>query len=247
MSEHPPGRIWSGIDIVKILAGTLAAVSAAVVGSFLGVAGTLIGAALASLVGGIGQEVYARSLHHGVSRLRGQPLRPPVTAPAAMGTPAVMASSEDETPGHFDPVPQDAATTRRPRWRLIAIPAVAVFVLAMGAVSAIEGVAGETFASMFGNETASRSTVGAIFDGGSKPTPKPSTTPTSGTTPAPDGKAPTNGPTGDAPPTGGAAPTAGQVSPEPPGTTAAPTADSGEQQQSTPKDQTDGAAGESGR
>ena len=38
MSEQASDRIWSGIDIPKTIAGTLAAVSAAVVGSFLGVA-----------------------------------------------------------------------------------------------------------------------------------------------------------------------------------------------------------------
>ena len=44
MTAQAPDRIWSGIDIVKTLAGALAAVCAAWIGSFLGVAGTVAGA-----------------------------------------------------------------------------------------------------------------------------------------------------------------------------------------------------------
>ena len=69
MSEHAPDRFWSGIEISKVIAGTLAAVTAAVVGSFLGVAGTLAGAAVASVVGSVGTEIYQRSLHRGARRL----------------------------------------------------------------------------------------------------------------------------------------------------------------------------------
>ena len=35
MTEHAPDRLWSGIDIPKTIAGALAAVCAAVIGSFL--------------------------------------------------------------------------------------------------------------------------------------------------------------------------------------------------------------------
>src|SRR3954452_520779 len=102
MTEREPERIFSGIDIPKTLAGALAAVCAAVVGSYLGVAGTLIGAAVASVVGTVGTEVYLRSFHQGKKRLH--TIAPAfVKVPAAIGTPPVAAATEDEAPAHTVP------------------------------------------------------------------------------------------------------------------------------------------------
>src|SRR3954452_4667188 len=95
MTEREPERIFSGIDIPKTLAGALAAVCAAVVGSYLGVAGTLVGAAVASVVGTVGTEVYHRSSRRGQARLH--PIAPAfVKVPAAIGTPPVV--GDDEAP-----------------------------------------------------------------------------------------------------------------------------------------------------
>src|SRR5690348_5339691 len=128
MTERTPDRIWSGIDISKTIAGALAAVCAAVVGSYLGVAGTLIGAAVASIVGTLGTEIYARSLTKGREKL--QTLAPAfVKAPAAVGTPPVAAATEEESPSHI------VAPKPQLRWKRIALLAGAVFVLAMGSVT----------------------------------------------------------------------------------------------------------------
>src|SRR4051794_40635607 len=70
MTTEQPQKIWSSIDIAKIGAGGLAAVSAAVAASSLGVAGTLVGAAVASIVGSLGTELYANSLRRGYGHLR---------------------------------------------------------------------------------------------------------------------------------------------------------------------------------
>src|SRR3712207_3098225 len=102
MTEHAPDRLWSGIQLSKVVAGTLAAVSAAVIGSFLGVAGTLAGAAIASIVGSVGTEIYQRSLDRGAKKL--QTLAPTfVKAPAAIGTPEVAAATEEDSPSHTVP------------------------------------------------------------------------------------------------------------------------------------------------
>src|SRR3954451_13722048 len=102
MTEQAPDRIWSGIDIPKTIAAALAAVCAAVVGSFLGVAGTLIGAAVASVIGSVGTEIYDRSLKRAQKKL---PTLAPafIKAPAAVGTPAVAAASEEDSPSHTVP------------------------------------------------------------------------------------------------------------------------------------------------
>jgi len=218
MSERTPDRFWSGIDITKLVAGTLAAVSAAVIGSFLGVAGTLIGAAVASLVGGIGTELYEKSLKRGVSRIKARPGQPPVTAPAAVGTPAVAKpSTETETPGHFDPVPQTGATrARRPRWQLVAVPAMAFFALAMGTLFAVESFAGQSLPSMVGASSSRTTTVGSVVGAGKKaePTTRPSTEPTEES----DGEQPAGEPTGTQQPDSDAT-----TSPAPDATTTAPT------------------------
>jgi hypothetical protein len=128
MTAHAPDSILSGINFPKVIAGTLAAVSAAVVGSFLGVAGTLAGAAVASLIGSVGSEIYERSLHRGAKKL--QTLAPTfIKAPAAVGTPQVAAATEDDLPSHTVP---EEARKRQIRWGRVAMIAGALFVLAIG-------------------------------------------------------------------------------------------------------------------
>ena len=170
MTERAPDRIWSGINIPKTIAGALAAVCAAVVGSYLGVAGTLIGAAVASVVGTVGTEIYERSLNKGREKL--QTLAPAfVKTPAAVGTPPVAAATEDESPSHtVAPKPQI-------RWKRIALLAGAVFVLAMGSLTVFELVSNRSVASIVGNDTKARSTVGGLLNpgtGSTTPTPSPS-------------------------------------------------------------------------
>src|SRR5690242_7877883 len=56
-NDHRPGINW-----VQVTAAALAAVSSAVVLSTLGVAGTMIGAALGSVTASIGAAVYSRTI-----------------------------------------------------------------------------------------------------------------------------------------------------------------------------------------
>jgi hypothetical protein len=87
-SQHDNGdnhRVWSKIDLVKLSAGTLAAISSAVCASWLGVTGTIVGAALASVIATIGQELYAHSLTHAHRRLQGVRLEQALTAVGATG------------------------------------------------------------------------------------------------------------------------------------------------------------------
>jgi cytoskeletal protein RodZ len=201
MTTQAPDRIWSGIDISKTLAGALAAVCAAVLGSFLGVAGTLVGAAVASIVGTVGTEIYARYLNRGAKKL--QTLAPTfVKAPAAVGTPPVEAATEEESPSHTVPV-EDGSKIR---WGRIALIAGAVFVLAMGTIAVVELFAKQSVASMVGNSSSGSSTIGSVLNGGGgadeAPAPTTSTTPTDEATTPDDGaettepaEAPTTGTT----------------------------------------------------
>ena len=155
MSEQAaPDRIWSGIEFSKVIAGTLAAVTAAVIGSFLGVAGTLIGAAVASVVGSIGTEIYQRSLHRGAKRL--SEIAPTfVKMPAAVGTPPVAAATEEESPSHTVPV-----KPRKPfRWGHAALAAVVLFALTMGAISLFEAFTDKPLSATVKNQTATGTTL----------------------------------------------------------------------------------------
>ncbi|HET6529045.1 MAG TPA: hypothetical protein VFH03_00305 [Actinoplanes sp.] len=189
MTTQAPDRIWSNIDIAKTLAGALAAVCAAVAGSFLGVAGTLVGAAIASIIGSVGTEIYARSLKRGAEKL--QTYAPTfVKAPAAVGTPPVEAASEEDSPSHTLPAEP------RPQlpWRRIAMITGVVFVLAMGAITAVELFAGRSVASMFGHDSAGATTVSSVTDrGGDRPDNQPATTPSDA--PSAESTAPEQAPT----------------------------------------------------
>jgi len=195
MSEHAPDRILSGINFPKVIAGTLAAVSAAVVGSFLGVAGTLIGAAVASIVGSVGTEIYERSLHRGAKKL--QTLAPSfIKAPAAVGTPSVAAATEEDRPSHTIPEP---ARTRQIRWGRAVMIAGALFVLAMGSITVAELLTGKSVESAVGGSSSGGTTVGSILSGDEKPTPTPSTAPS--TAPTEEGTTVTTAPTDAVSPT----------------------------------------------
>ena len=220
MSEQAPDRFWSGIQITKVAAGTLAAVSAAVIGSFLGVAGTLAGAAVASIVGSLGTEIYQRSLDRGAKKL--QTLAPTfVKAPAAVGTPPVPAASEEDSPSHTvpeeereapeeeraAPEAQPAASGKALPWRRIGVAAALLFVLAIASLSVVELLAGRSVASMVGNDTGGRTTLSSVVrddPGAGKPAPvestpageaSPTEEPTATTEPT---DAPSTEPSGDA-------------------------------------------------
>ncbi len=180
MTEHAPDRIWSGIQISKIVAGTLAAVSAAVIGSFLGVAGTLAGAAIASIVGSVGTEIYQRSLDRGAKKL--QTLAPTfVKAPAAVGTPEVAAAAEEDSPSHTVPEevkqsPSEAGGPQPPperqiRWGRVAIAAGLLFVFAMIPLTFVEIASGRTIANLVGSSQATGTTVGTAVTGNEQKAP----------------------------------------------------------------------------
>jgi hypothetical protein len=178
MTQQQAARHGPAIDIPKTIAGVLAAVSAAVVGSYLGVAGTLIGAAVASVVGSVGTELYQRWIHKGSHKLR----TTFVTAPAAVGTPEVAAAAE-EVPSQPEPV----APTKI-RWGRVSAVAAAVFVLAVGTLTAFELVTGKSAADAVGNRSSSTTTLCSVLCANkskptpaSSPSPRPSATSTSGT------------------------------------------------------------------
>src|ERR1700734_3459933 len=64
------GRRGLNLSAAQVIAGVLATLSAAVAASFLGVAGTLLGAALGSVFSTMGTEIYKHYLQRSEERLR---------------------------------------------------------------------------------------------------------------------------------------------------------------------------------
>ncbi len=171
MGTEPPARIWSTVDLVKIGAGSLAAVSAAVAASTLGVAGTLAGAALASVVGSVGTELYANSLDRARNRL--SRTRAGLVAGGAPESMVEETSADVRTEPAVRPVSPPPPERGRSRWKRVALAAAAVFLLAMAALTAFELLAGRSVAALFGDESAGSTTIGSTVDDVPAATPEP--------------------------------------------------------------------------
>jgi hypothetical protein len=188
--EKPQG---AQLSATQVAAGALAAVSSAVVASFFGLAGTLIGAALASVISTVSAALYSSSLHktkEKLGRARGQltgrqsTVEETKVAPAAPATPATRV-----LPAHLDP--RRAPDRRsRPRWAKVAVYAAAVFVVAMGIVTGIELIGQKPVSALVsGTETSRTTTLSAITNASSSSSSEEQdedpSTPSSPTTTAP--------------------------------------------------------------
>jgi hypothetical protein len=124
------------LSAAQVAASSLAAVSAAVLCSYFGVAGTIVGTAAASIVATVGSALYSFSLRRTRSRLRRMHLAAPGTAPVAAGVEAARQ--------------QGRRLARRLPWRIIALGTANVFVFSIGVVTGIEGLIGEPLSAAYG-------------------------------------------------------------------------------------------------
>jgi hypothetical protein len=170
------------LRVPKLLAGALAAVSGAVVASFFGIEGTLIGAALVSLLVAPAEALYTHSLAsaHRVAR-RSLVRRVGEQAGASQeGT-----SQEGTSQAHPQPI----------RWQRVAVAAVVAFGLAVGAITGVEAVANQPLASLVGSRPrpGASTSVGVVVAGGDRLAPPATRTPGTATT-SPSGSAATTPP-----------------------------------------------------
>jgi hypothetical protein len=188
-------RKHDGLSLSQLVASALAAASAAFGASFLGVAGTIIGAAVASVIATVASAMYSSSLQRTTEVVQGtvtQWTRTAATAP-------VVDPAAPEPPDH----------ARRPvPWGRVAVAAVAVLVVTLGALTGIEGILGRPIASVVGGSHATGTSLGSATGAGGSParhpsTPSPSTpaaTPSGPATPSPSAT-PTDEPSVPAPTT----------------------------------------------
>jgi hypothetical protein len=219
---------------LEVGVGAGAAVITAFASSYLGTAGTITGAALASVVGTVSTSVLRASAAHSAERLRDTTARLRETRTGSMPRPTdvrpVESGSDPDgpegTPLLGAPDPERAAEGgRRPgRRQLVMLGAgtVIAFAVALVLITGIESAAGKPLAGLVGKQTGGGTTIGHATgtDGGSSTKTTPAPTPTATTTG-------TGTPTGTEDPSATASPTAEPTtSPTavPSATTAAPTA-----------------------
>src|SRR6266511_2914226 len=152
------------LRVPRLLAGALAAVTGAVVASFFGVEGTLIGAALGSILVTPAEAVYTRTLASADTLARRSLLR-------RVGEEAGP-SEEGASKAHPETI----------RWRRVAV----------AAITGMEAVARQPLAILFGSRPrqGASTSVGVVVAGADRPAPPASRAPAASTT-SPSRSAPT--------------------------------------------------------
>jgi hypothetical protein len=130
------------LSVTQIVGGALAAMTAAALGSRLSVAGTVVGAAVASIIAGVAGALYTASLRHTRDRVRS------VWTGKASGTPAKVevVTGWPETPdAAAAPPAPPRSVSRRPRviWRRIVVGAIATFALTAAVLTGFELLSGQ--------------------------------------------------------------------------------------------------------
>lgn len=181
-----------GISATQVAGSALAAVSAAVSASWLGVTGTLIGAAVASIVGTIGSAMYTYSLQRGGHVVRRGVVVPRLRGP---GRATEDGAAEEQQPAGPSPAAQTPPVRRTPGsgrsrgwsalpWGRITLGAATVLVVALGALTVVEGLAGKPVSSFATGEDGGGTTLGRVVD--THPTETPVETDPVIPTPTPD-------------------------------------------------------------
>ena len=150
-----------GVTGPQIFSGALASVTAAVIASYFGIAGTLIGAAITSIVATVGGALYRQSIEQAQARvvLRRNPKTGEVQKEVV--------------------APEESRSKRRLPWGPIIATIVLVFALSLGAVTAVEVAARRPIASLIGRAEpdSGRTSLGVAVREVSDPIPQMEPTP----------------------------------------------------------------------
>lgn len=184
--EHPEKRGLE-IDWIRTAAGALAAVASAFLLSFLGAAGTIIGAALGSLIVTISSAVFAQGLSSSKRTLA----KAQATAARKVGIAQAevsRAERADDSTAHdshlehaderlteaqddLDKARSTPSVGWRERlrtlpWKRVLLGAALLFVVAIGVITVFELAAGQTVSSITGGSGDGGTTIGHVSDRG---------------------------------------------------------------------------------
>lgn len=190
----------------QVIAGALAAVTAALIGSTMGVAGTVVGAGVASVISTIGGTLYLRSIQRTKDSVR--VVRAKVVGRSGGATVLVTDDPEQKaTTGEqvevattkpseepepvADPKPTELLDDRPPsnrrrlRWPVLVVTTLAAFALGMLAITGVEWLRGESLSGDSGTTFGSIVAPHHNTNGDSNDSDDPTTPTTSTTTPTP--------------------------------------------------------------
>lgn len=200
-AEKEPIKV--AFSLPQIIGGALAAATAATIGSQLGVAGTIVGAAVASIVGGVAGTLYSAGLdrthrkvteaiNRGYSRVRnaedydpdavralgaddGSPVLPGLGDVPAVAVSTASTAATEET--RLDLSPESRPEDRRRKvWKVMGLTAAAMFLLALVAITIVELGLGRALDGKGG--TTISQVVRPSPTASAKPTPSATPTPT---------------------------------------------------------------------
>lgn len=182
--EHEQPRLE--LSVTQIVASALAAMTAAVLASFLGVAGTLIGTAVMSIIATTGSALYKESIRRTHERLRTLvvPLdsdQEPAHAPAG------VAVVEEPRRHWWADLVEDARHWLRRRWKPLVATVVVVFVVAVAGITVVEAIAGRSLAAAVHGRSGGGGGGYTIYPGpgGGPSSPSPTPTASASTTASP--------------------------------------------------------------
>ena len=182
------GRDKVGISAVQVVAGAAAAATGAFAASALGVAGTVAGAAVVSVLVTVAAALYDHSLRQ--ARYRLLLARQAKTAETGAVSPAPTDPHEDDDLP-IDPLEGlDLSDERGYHWRRIVLVAAAVFGVAMATITGFELVTGRPISSVFTGDDTPGTSIQRVVRPHRNASPEPSSsTPTA--TPTPTSPSPT--------------------------------------------------------
>jgi hypothetical protein len=181
-----------GLSVSQLIGGSAAAATAAVLGSRLGVAGTVLGAALVSVVSAVAGSLYTQSLRRTQEMIRAREMLSARELMARAGRTRVLptikgsgrepvdAADEEVRAEEIEEAVDDATPSiwSRITWKSVAITAAVVFVIAALVITGTELLTGKSLDGSKGT------TVSNVVHGGSHHS-APARTPASSSTPTP--------------------------------------------------------------
>lgn len=204
--EHEEGKLT--LSPAQVIGSALAAVSGAVLASFAGTTGTIIGTAFGSVVATVGAAIYTWWLRRTSAAVRrtaaqvrqtalaGQPPRPGAQGPLRVRNgKAVQTPGEEQASG--DPGSDDASddaveaeaeadkSARSIPWGKVALASVGITAVVLGGITAVEVVTGQPLSSLVGGNDSQGTTVGDVVGtGGRRATPSDNQQPSNQPTPS---------------------------------------------------------------
>jgi len=150
------------ISLIQVVASALAAVTAAVAGSYLGVNGTVIGAAVASVLSVAGTAIYSHSLQRTGDRVRSAVPASVRWIPERTGQLPPAPRPDDDPTAVLDRVaarPASPPVRRVHPLARLAAASVLVFAAALGVLTGIELAAGRPVSDLVSGKAATGTTV----------------------------------------------------------------------------------------